>query len=246
MGDLNPGDRLPTHRELAKKLGVTVGTVSRGYAEAEQRGLIAGEVGRGTFVRPTRSPDSWGRVPDTEGASFDEERTSSGGGVVDFTFSLPSTLRQEGDLLAKTLRDISQDPKIAKLLDYHPGTAFHHQREAASQWMKKVGLSPTAEEVMVTAGSQHGLNVALSAVLSPGQTLLTGTLTYPSIKSQARVLGLRLQGVALDDEGMMPEALEQFCLREPKPAGLYLVPTFQNPTVATMSTGRRRDIARIA
>src|ERR1700754_3596030 len=50
-GRLKAGDRLPTHRELAWKLGVTVGTVTRAYAEAERRGLISGEVGRGTFIR---------------------------------------------------------------------------------------------------------------------------------------------------------------------------------------------------
>src|SRR5262245_44750499 len=48
---LSPGDRLPTHRELAYQLGVTVGTITRAYSEAERRGLIGGEVGRGTFVR---------------------------------------------------------------------------------------------------------------------------------------------------------------------------------------------------
>src|ERR1700737_2327980 len=51
-GRLAAGTRLPTHRDLAWKLRVTIGTVSRAYAEAERRGLIAGEVGRGTFVRP--------------------------------------------------------------------------------------------------------------------------------------------------------------------------------------------------
>src|SRR5471030_347885 len=51
-GVLAAGTRLPTHRDLAYRLGVTVGTVSRAYAEAERRGLIGGEVGRGTFVRP--------------------------------------------------------------------------------------------------------------------------------------------------------------------------------------------------
>src|SRR5258708_31519874 len=50
-GRLTPGTRLPTHRDLAWQLHVTVGTVSRAYAEAERRGLIGGEVGRGTFVR---------------------------------------------------------------------------------------------------------------------------------------------------------------------------------------------------
>jgi DNA-binding transcriptional MocR family regulator len=50
-GELQPGEGLPTHRALARALGVTVGTVSRGYAEAERRGMVVGEVGRGTFVR---------------------------------------------------------------------------------------------------------------------------------------------------------------------------------------------------
>src|SRR5215472_2753581 len=53
-GRLPVGARLPTHRDLAWRLGVTVGTVSRAYAEAERRGLIGGEVGRGTFVLPPR------------------------------------------------------------------------------------------------------------------------------------------------------------------------------------------------
>ena len=50
-GRLSPGDKLPTHRELAWQLGVTVGTVTRAYQEAERRGLVSGEVGRGGFLR---------------------------------------------------------------------------------------------------------------------------------------------------------------------------------------------------
>src|SRR6185295_19408338 len=50
-GRLPAGTRLPTHRELADQLGVTVGTVTRAYAEAARRGLVSGEVGRGTFAR---------------------------------------------------------------------------------------------------------------------------------------------------------------------------------------------------
>ncbi len=50
-GELEPGQALPTHRELAEQLAVALTTVTRGYGEAERRGLISGEVGRGTFVR---------------------------------------------------------------------------------------------------------------------------------------------------------------------------------------------------
>ncbi len=56
-GRLSEGERLPTHRELADGLGLAVGTVTRAYKEAERRGLIRGEIGRGTFVRgPDRDP----------------------------------------------------------------------------------------------------------------------------------------------------------------------------------------------
>src|SRR5215468_4326993 len=51
-GRLAAGTRLPTHRDLAWRLKMTIGTISRAYAEAERRGLISGEVGRGTYVRP--------------------------------------------------------------------------------------------------------------------------------------------------------------------------------------------------
>src|SRR3546814_12736794 len=56
-GRLKAGDRLPTHRDLAWHLGVTVGTVSRAYAEAERRGLTSGEVGRGPFVNVPAATD---------------------------------------------------------------------------------------------------------------------------------------------------------------------------------------------
>ncbi len=52
-GRLKPGGRLPTQRVLARQLGVTLTTVTRAYVEAQRRGLLSGEVGRGTFVRPS-------------------------------------------------------------------------------------------------------------------------------------------------------------------------------------------------
>src|SRR5262249_33731756 len=57
-GALKPGTRLLPQRDMANQLGLSVGTVSRAYAEAEARGLISGEVGRGTFVQRRRPPAS--------------------------------------------------------------------------------------------------------------------------------------------------------------------------------------------
>mgnify|MGYP000126724353 CR=1 FL=1 len=54
-GTLKAGDKLPTHRALSDQLGVTVGTVTRGYAEAEKRGSVSARVGSGTFVTPVNA-----------------------------------------------------------------------------------------------------------------------------------------------------------------------------------------------
>src|SRR6187551_1042205 len=56
-GRLRPGDRLPPQRDLASSIGVTVGTVTRAYQLAARQGLVGGEIGRGTYVRPLPGPD---------------------------------------------------------------------------------------------------------------------------------------------------------------------------------------------
>lgn len=232
-GQLAAGDRLPPQRDLADAIGVTVGTVSRGYAEAERRGLIAGEVGRGTFVRGARATDPWPQPGDDAGA-------------VDLSLSLPAHLANEGALLAETLRQIAADREVSGLLRYQPQSANRRQLDIATSWLGRVDLNVSAEQVLFTAGSQHGLNVAFAALFRKDAVVLTSELTYPSVKQIARSLGIRLRPVAMDDEGMCPDAMARACRIEPRPAGVYLVPTLQNPTTATQSAARRRAIADVA
>ena len=101
-GVLPEGAKLPTHRDLAGRLGVTVGTVTRGYAEAERRGLTVGEVGRGTFVRTRLDPEDFGwRDAALEG---------KGKGVVDMSLACPWVPPdgEEGRLLARSLEQIAR------------------------------------------------------------------------------------------------------------------------------------------
>ena len=234
-GVLTEGTRLPTHRDLADYLGVTVGTVTRGYAEAERRGITVGEVGRGTFVRGHEVAEhGWGAAGPGESSR-----------MIDMTLACPWTAPGEGELLAETLRQIARDTDMVELLQYHPDSATLRHRAAAASWIGRMGLEAPPERIIVTAGGQHAMTALFSTLLRPGDTILAGDLTYPGMKALAQMLGLRIRGVALDDEGIRPDALEEACQNGGFSA-LYCVPTLQNPTSAIMSEERRRHIAEVA
>lgn len=234
-GRLRPGDRLPPQRELAFRLGVTVGTVTRAYQEAERRGLVVGEVGRGTFLRPDRTgpnPLSLLTVPEPgERNQIDLGRNQPPEGPA-------------GEALRRTLTEMARAPDLGEALAYQPAGGLARHRLAGAAWIGRRGFAVPAEEVLVTAGGQHGLVAALMTFCRPGDTVLTEDLTYPGIRSQAALLGLRLQGLPMDRDGLRPDALEAACQ-----AGtgrlLYFTSFFHNPTGTSMSEGRRRAIADI-
>lgn len=233
-GDLSPGDRLPTHRDLAWRLGVTVGTVSRAYAEAARRGLVSGEVGRGTYVRG----------PLASGPHFDVGRDDGDAPLIDLGVAMPAPGVVE-PLIAPTLQALAKDPAIAALIGYQPAAGRPEHRAAGAAWLARRGLHVSPDQVVVTNGGNHGMNLALAATTRPGDRILTGDLSYAQIQPMAAMLGLRLEGVASDAQGMIPEAVDAAC-RANKVKALYCIPTLQNPTTTVMPEARRRAIAEVA
>jgi DNA-binding transcriptional MocR family regulator len=227
-GSLSDGDRLPTHRDLARELGINVMTVTRAYAEAARRGLVEGTVGRGTFVRHHRRQIA--DIPPIQ---------HSGDGLIDFQINLPVG---DGDLLStgELLRD------AGCLLDQQYCVAgLDKHRAAGAEWIAASGVDASAERTLVCGGAQHALTVAISALTGPNDTLLCEQLSYPGIKSLAGLLNLKLHGLEMDDEGLLPDALEPACRQGPGRV-LYCMPTLHNPTGVTMPATRREAIATIA
>ncbi|HET6582829.1 MAG TPA: PLP-dependent aminotransferase family protein [Nannocystaceae bacterium] len=235
-GRLATGQRLPTHRDLADRLGVTVGTVSRAYREAIDRGLVNGEVGRGTYVRasetlPTR-PSMELRDP------TDRSR-------IDLSLNFLRVPAYD-DAVAQTLARLAQERDVAALFDEYkpqPGIAAH--REAGARWVADAGLDVAADQVLVCAGAQHAMTVGVLGLTRPGDSIVAGEVTYPTMITLARVLHRPLRGVAMDREGIIPEALDAVC-RAHRPRLLYCMPSVQNPSAAVMSVERRKAIAEIA
>jgi DNA-binding transcriptional MocR family regulator len=232
-GSLQAGDRLPTHRDLAEQLSLTVGTVTRAYAEAERRGLVRGEVGRGTFVLAASE-----RRNSLLAASSEPDA-----GIIDLGLNLP--LDCESPDLAEVLRELGHRSDLATLLAYQPFTGSERYRRMGVDWIARHGVDVAAEQVVITAGAQHAIVVALGALCRPGDAVLSESLTYPGLKTATSLLGLEVQPVAMDDEGLLPDDLER-ALNETGARVLYCMPTLQNPTTATMSAERREAVARIA
>ncbi len=233
-GRLPPGTRLPTHRALAEQLGVTVGTVTRAYGEAARRGVVSGEVGRGTFVRLL--------VPNPE-----EPLGNVGGGLVDLSVNYPPLHADDerAPELSSLLARLSRRRDLGALMRYPPEGGASHHRAAGASWLRRRGLAAEADDILVSSGGQHAMTAVFGGLLRPGDLVVTEGLTYPGLKSLASLMHLRVAGLALDRHGLRPEAFEAACRRGGVKA-LYCVPTLHNPTSAVMPEERRRAIAAIA
>ena len=157
-GRLAAGTRLPTHRDLAWKLHVTIGTVSRAYAEAERRGLIIGEVGRGTYVRSVAGAAAM--MPgENLGTAADPE-------FIDLTINRPGTAG-ESAAMAEALQRLAAQPDLAALLDYQAPAGRLEDRAAGAALLESCGLAAAPDQVVATAGGQHAMACIIGALCNP-------------------------------------------------------------------------------
>lgn len=236
-GALSAGDRLPPQRRLAEALAVDFTTVARGYVEAQRRGLVESRVGQGTFVKavPTKAV-----APDRESIP-----RVSAPELVDLSMTLPP--EPDDPALVARLRQgmVEVSERLVSLLRYQPLGGSPADKAAAGLWLGRRGLMPAPEQVFVVPGANAALLAMLSNLAKPGDVVLCEALTYPGIRSICAQLGLPLTGLAMDGEGLDPEAFAEACGRL-KPKALYLNPVLQNPTTITMPERRRGEIAAIA
>ncbi|MDO9248671.1 MAG: PLP-dependent aminotransferase family protein [Phenylobacterium sp.] len=226
-GRLAPGARLPPQRTLAQRLGIDFTTVSRAYAEARRRGLVEGRVGQGTYVRPPEPP-------------------APRAGPVDLSMNLPPHF-EDAALTARLWREAGelQATGLDLLLRYQEAGGALADREAGALWLKDRLPDLDPERVSVCPGAQSALLAVIGTLAAPGEVICAEALTYPGLKALAAQLRVTIVGLAMDAEGILPEAFEAACREHPVKA-LCCTPTLQNPTTATMSLARRQALAAIA
>ena len=233
-GRIEAGARLPTQRDLAYRLQVTVGTVGRAYELLAQRGLTRGEVGRGTYVLGHREP-----------IHMSATETTADGGLIDLTANFPAPVPAQaalGDLLPI---DESAVEVLGALLCYPDMAGAAHHRAAAADWLMHLGLATAPENIVLANGAQGALAAVLSALARPGDTILSESLCYSGLRSLAGRLGQNLEPVGMDEEGVLPDALAAV-VRQRGARILVLSPTIQNPTAALMPQARREALSEVA
>ncbi|TPI21277.1 PLP-dependent aminotransferase family protein [Mesorhizobium sp. B4-1-1] len=224
-GRLQPGDRLPPQRELARLLGVDLTTVTRAFSEARRRNLIDANAGRGTFVTPGEPEEP----------------------VLDLSMNMPPAPAGLNlpALIRTGIEGLLKRSSAEALLAYHPGPGSPVERAVGSSWLAETGNRLPADRVVVGSGAQALLTAIVLSQTREGDTILADALTYPGLIALAEAARRKLVAVANDGDGMRPDDLEEATRRHGARI-LYLNPTLQNPTASVMPEGRRRELARMA
>jgi len=230
-GALAAGARLPPQRDLAHRLGLGLGTVTRAYVEAEKAGLVEAHVGRGSFVR---------------GGARAQVRANDLGGLINLSQNIapsgPARAR-----LADTLTRLRRRGDLLDHLDYAPSAGLETQRRAGAAWLARSGglIGADWTRLVCTAGAQQGLTLAFGAVARWGDTVLCEASTFYGVKALAEHMGYGLRGLAMDAQGLRPDALDEAAATGAFRA-VAIQPTLQNPTGRIMSAGRRAQIVAVA
>ena len=224
-GRLQPGDRLPPQRELARLLEVDLTTITRAFSEARRRNLIDATAGRGTFVTPGEPEEP----------------------VLDLSMNIPPAPAGLNlpALIRAGIEGLLKRSSAEALLSYHPGPGSPAERAAGSSWLAAAGDRLPVDRVIVGSGAQALLTAVVLSETSEGDIILADTLTYPGLIGLAGATRRRLVAVDNDGEGMRPDDLEEAARRHGARV-LYLNQTLQNPTASVMPEGRRRELARMA
>ena len=158
--------------------------------------------------------------------------------VEDMIAATTSALRREGATLATYGLDSGP-------LGYRPLREF-----VAAKLRKRSGLSVSPDNVLITSGSNQGLDLVNEIFLRSGDTVLVEQFSYGSALARLRKLGVRPVGIPLDDDGMrmdlLAEKLAALASEGVKPKFIYVIPTIQNPGGSIMPEARRAELLRLS
>lgn len=233
-GRLPLGVRLPAERELAEALGISRTTVTAAYRELRDSG----------HLRSRRGAGSWTTLPGGH-------RVASSGLWTPLDdldmIDLGCAALAAPDELVPAARAAAADlVRYTGGAGYHP-TGIGELREAIADGYARRGLPTGPDQIMITNGTQHALDLVLRLTLPAGARMLVESPTYPNALAAlaARRARIDTHGLTGEDPGWDADLLLG-TLRQTRPRLAYLIPEFQNPTGHLMPVGLRERLVATA
>jgi GntR family transcriptional regulator/MocR family aminotransferase len=256
-GRLVAAQRLPGSRALADELGVHRNTVLAALAELQAQGWIVTHPARGTFVAASLPETPVTHAPATRrhgkigyalpSAPPIEPRFTGEvpRGELHLSAGVPDPRLFPVDALARAWRRaVRRDGR--RLLSYAAPEGHPALRAALAAMMRAIrGLACTADDVLVTRGSQMAIDLCARGLLSPGDRVAVEALGYRPSWDAMRLAGAELVPVPVDGGGLDLAALARLAARRPLRA-VYLTSHHQYPTTVTLSPARRLALAALA
>jgi 2-aminoadipate transaminase len=166
-------------------------------------------------------------------------------GVISFAGGLPAPELFDAAGLRESFAAVLTDRAASRSLQYSTTEGDPRLRAAVAARLSARGLPTEPERLLICSGSQQALTLTATALLEPGDVVLTEEPSYLAALQCFALSGAKTVGVACDEEGIDPDALESALIAH-APKALYLIPNFQNPTGRTLPLERRAAIAALA
>ena len=229
-GKLKPGTKLPPQRELADYLDVNLSTISRAMKLCSKKGLLTGNVGRGTYV--------------SYNISTNILKTNDNGAkpLIDMSSMVPENIYQSE--VRELLTELMSEKDFDNYLQYSSGIMQWH-KETAAKLMKRAGCSASADNILLAEGGQNAITAVLTGLFSKVDRVGTEPLTYPGFKSAAMMAGIQPVAVEWANHEITEEGI-RYAVKNNGIKAIYLMPEYQNPVTHIMSDKSRRMIAECA
>ena len=253
-GALIKDSKLPSTREVSTVLGISRNTVLTAYENLESRGIIYSIKGKGSFVKSSAKSDSeqvsisWKKRINSYGRTCEEmdiikTEPHYEKGMISFKSIAPAGSLFDVEEFKRAFLDVIA-VEGEKLLNYGYAKGYRDLINYLMDYMQRKGVFGKEKDIIITNGFTEGLDLILSTYTNHGDIIICESPTHHTTLKMMRAYGLKVIGIPMDEQGILPDMLESAIL-EWQPKWIYLTPSYQNPTGIVMSGERRKNVYNI-
>lgn len=254
-GEWPIGSRIPSQRSLAAQFHVNRSTVIAALEELTADGLIEGRMGMGNVVvnntwtlLATNPPPDWneyvraGTHKPSQAAVQEINRDESHASFIQLG---KGELAADIFPLEKMKEVLQQVTQRLETFGYEEPRGFLPLRQALSDYVKTFGIEASPSSILVVSGGLQALQLISAGLLHRGSTVLLERPSYLYSLHLFQSAGMRLAGLPMDEQGLLPRAIAAAHGRQKQGDMLYTIPCFHNPTGVLMTEKRRQELLHV-